>query len=135
MAHSTLTIGEVSRRSGVAASALRYYERAGLLAAPARVGGQRRYDASVLEQLATIRVAKEAGFTLAEIAVLLRGETDGWQPMVERKLEDVERMLERARTMKSLLQVAMTCGCTHPLRCDLLNETLRTQVARGQSQR
>ena len=66
-----LTIGEISRRAGVAASTVRYYESIGLLPAPERERGQRRYDESVLGKLGFIGVAKEAGFTLPEIAELM----------------------------------------------------------------
>ena len=59
-----LTISEVTRRTGVPASTLRYYESVGLLPAPARVSGHRRYGAEVLNQLAVIRLAQEAGFTM-----------------------------------------------------------------------
>ena len=64
---AVLTIGEVARRAGVRASAIRYYEEAGLLPAPERVGGKRRYDEGILRRLAIIGGAKRAGFTLREI--------------------------------------------------------------------
>ncbi|HEX2211710.1 MAG TPA: MerR family transcriptional regulator, partial [Longimicrobium sp.] len=62
-----LSIGEVARRTGVAASALRYWEDAGLLPAPRRVGGRRRYDADAVRRVEVLRSAQQAGFTLAEI--------------------------------------------------------------------
>jgi DNA-binding transcriptional MerR regulator len=68
-----LTIGEVAGRAGVRASAIRYYEEAGLLEEPERVGGKRRYDEEVLRRLALIGSAKRAGFTLGEIRTLLCG--------------------------------------------------------------
>ena len=68
-----LTIGEVARRAGVRASAIRYYEEAGLLEEPERVGGKRRYDEEALRRLALIGGAKRAGFTLGEIRTLLHG--------------------------------------------------------------
>ena len=75
-----LSIGEVGRRSGVAPSAIRYYERLGLLPRPARAGGKRRYDASVLEWLSLIALAREAGFTMKEIKRLVTGFTPGTPP-------------------------------------------------------
>ncbi len=60
-----LMIGEVARRAGVRPSALRYYERAGLLPTPRRINGRRRYDPGVLQRLDAIRFAQRAGFTLA----------------------------------------------------------------------
>jgi MerR family redox-sensitive transcriptional activator SoxR len=62
-----LTIGEVARCTGVSTSAIRYYEEAGLLPEPERVGGKRRYEKEILRRLALIRGAKGAGFTLGEI--------------------------------------------------------------------
>ena len=62
-----LTIGEVARQAGVTATTLRYYEQIGLVPAPARLGGQRRYDVSVLARLEVIQLCKSAGFALDEI--------------------------------------------------------------------
>ena len=61
-----MTIGEVARRAGVRASAIRFYEKAGLLPAPARRSGQRQYGSAVLERLTLLEYAKNCGFTLAE---------------------------------------------------------------------
>ena len=62
-----LTVGEVAERSGFATSALRYYEREGLLSASRTSGGQRRYERSVLRRLAFIRAARNIGLTLDEV--------------------------------------------------------------------
>ncbi len=72
-----MTIGEVARQTGVRTSTLRYYEEIGLLPAPSRVNGQRRYDAGILQSLALIHVAQQAGFTVAEIQVLLNSILTG----------------------------------------------------------
>ncbi len=72
-----LTIGEVARRSGVAATTLRYYEQIGLLPAPIRLGGQRRYDEAVLSRLEVIALCKTAGFALDEIQRLLAARWPG----------------------------------------------------------
>jgi DNA-binding transcriptional MerR regulator len=66
-----LTIGELARRAGVTASALRYYEELGLLPPPARISGQRRYPESAARLVAAILLYSDAGFTLAEQKVLL----------------------------------------------------------------
>jgi MerR family transcriptional regulator, redox-sensitive transcriptional activator SoxR len=68
-----ITIGEVARRTNVRASAICYYERVGLLPEPVRVHGRRRYEQEVIGQLALIKGAKRAGFTMREIRVLLHG--------------------------------------------------------------
>lgn len=112
-----LTIGAVARRSGLRASALRYYESAGLLPAPRRVSGQRRYDAAVLERLAVIRVAQEAGFTIAETRTLLHGFAPDtppparWHALATRKLPEVEALIARAEGMKRVLEAGLRCEC------------------------
>ena len=67
------TIGEIANLAGVQPSTLRYYESIGILPAPRRVSGQRRYSVEVLQILAVIQLAKEANFTLPEIRALLYG--------------------------------------------------------------
>jgi MerR family redox-sensitive transcriptional activator SoxR len=120
-----LTIGEVARRAGVATSSIRYYERIGLLPEPARLAGQRRYDAEVLGRLGFIGVAQDAGFKLREIKQLVAG-VDGPGGMAEQmrslsiqKLDEVEALLERTKAMKGWLEVAKQCGCTSPSECAL----------------
>ena len=120
-----LTIGEVARRAGVATSLIRYYESIGLLREPDRLHGHRRYDTDVLGRLAFIGVAQSAGFKLAEIKELVGGIDDGEalsdniRTLSVRKLDEVEELLERARTMKGWLEVAQTCGCATPDECTL----------------
>jgi MerR family redox-sensitive transcriptional activator SoxR len=112
-----LTIGAVARRSGLRASALRYYESVGLLPAPPRVNGERRYDAAVLERLAVIRMAQEAGFTIAEIRTLLHGFAPDtppltrWHALATRKLPEVEALIARAEGMKRILEAGLRCAC------------------------
>lgn len=120
-----LTIGEVSRRAGVPASSIRYYERIGLLPAPDRISGQRRYDPEVLGKLGFIGVAQSAGFKLREIEELM-GSIDRKDGMGEQmralsaeKLCEVEALLERTRAMRGWLEVAKQCGCASPSECAL----------------
>jgi MerR family redox-sensitive transcriptional activator SoxR len=68
-----LSIGEVARQVGIRASAIRYYEQAGLLPAPRRRSGQRRYDPDIIDRLALIEFAQQAGFTIGEIRTLFEG--------------------------------------------------------------
>ena len=76
-----LTIGELARRAGVTASALRYYEELGLLPVPVRISGQRRYPESAARLVAAILLYSDAGFTLAEQRALIapRDGTPGWR--------------------------------------------------------
>ncbi len=110
-----MTIGEVARRSGVPATTLRYYEDIGLLPAPGREGGCRRYDGRVLRRLALVDTAKRAGFSLLEVRELLEGfdssvpATERWRLLASRKLPEVEHLLERATAMKRLLERGLIC--------------------------
>jgi MerR family redox-sensitive transcriptional activator SoxR len=122
-----LTIGEVARRAGVATSSIRYYERIGLLPAPDREGGQRRYDADVLGKLGFIGVAQSAGFKLREIKELMNGVDSAsgmgeqMRSLSSQKLGEVEALLERTKAMKGWLEVAKECGCATPAECALFS--------------
>lgn len=118
-----LTIGEVARRTGVRASAIRYYEEAGLLPEPERSGGKRRYDEGVLHRLALIGGAKRAGFTLGEIHTLLHGFTAGtgaperWQVLASEKLVQVDEAIAQLRETRELLEEALRCKCASLNEC------------------
>ena len=120
-----LSIGEVARAVGVATSAIRYYEEAGLLPAPARINGRRRYDASVIQRLAIIQFAQQAGFTLAEIRDLFYGFAAGthpdvrWQALAERKLDELAAQMARIEAMRGLLAEGIRCGCLTMEQCVL----------------
>ena len=112
-----MKIGELAGRSGLNASAIRYYETRGLLPAPHRTGGQRRYPANALDRVLLIRFASEMGFTLSEIKVFLNGLRDDapvgprWKKLAHRKIQEVERGIQRARRLKSLLEHLLHCRC------------------------
>ena len=109
-----LDIGEVARRAAVRPSALRYYEELGLLASPSRTAGRRQYDESVLRRLRVIALAKEAGFTLADIRELLSGPghaTTRRHALTRRKLDEVNARIARAEAMRSRLEASLACDC------------------------
>ncbi len=112
-----LTIGEVARRARVRPSALRYYESDGLLPAPHRINGQRRYQASILDQIAVIQLAQQAGFTIQEIHTLLSGfgveipPSERWRTLAQRKMAELDALVVRAQRMKQLLGHLMDCAC------------------------
>ncbi len=113
-----ITIGEVARRAGIRASAIRYYESVKLLTAPRRINGRRRYDASVLDRLAVIQMAQQAGFTVAEMRTLFHGfpaETPAsarWEALARQKLVEVEALIRRAQAMKRVLEEELLrCQC------------------------
>src|SRR6266851_31019 len=95
-----LAISEVARRVGLRASAIRYYERIGILLPARRVGGQRRYDVTVLHRLAVVRRAQEAGFSLDEIRQLFSRLRESapisarWNEIAERKLVELDARME-----------------------------------------
>lgn len=104
-----LSIGEVSQRTQLRPSALRFYEEKGLITPTTRVGGKRRYHPAILRRLALIEMATRAGFTLAETGALLGDASDGstpqqWDELATRKVHELEETIQRARTMQRLLE-------------------------------
>ena len=106
----TFEIGEVARRSGLRTSAIRYYESIGLLPEPERVGGRRRYTPDVLRTLAVIGTAQRAGLSLDETGALLSG-SEKLPEIAQRKLPEVEALIERARLVQGWLEAAADCRC------------------------
>src|SRR5437879_1361653 len=98
-----IAIGEVARRAGLRPSALRYYERLGLLPRPLRESGRRRYDGGVLPRLQVIAFARECGFTLGEVRELFGGKpySARLRALADRKLDQLDRTVERIHAMRS----------------------------------
>lgn len=125
MAEATLSIGEVAERAGTSISAIRFYEREGLLPAAERVGGQRRFTEETVQRLGIIDVAKQAGFSLEEAGVLLTSIDEGapaheqLQALAARKLPEVDALIERAQAMRDWLTTASACGCDSLESCAL----------------
>lgn len=117
MPSATLTIGQLARQAGLNTSAIRYYEKVGLLPAPERESGQRRYGPADLRRLQVIDVAKRAGFTLDDARVLLATDGEGnpahaqLRDLAQRKLPEVDALIERAQAMRDWLQTATGCTC------------------------
>jgi MerR family redox-sensitive transcriptional activator SoxR len=117
MSHTTLTIGQLARRAGINTSAIRYYERVGVLPPAARESGRRRYGEDAVRRLEVLDVAKRAGFSLGEARLLLE-RVDAGTPafeavreLAERKLPDVDALIARAQAMRSWLLAATDCSC------------------------
>ncbi|HEX9345061.1 MAG TPA: MerR family transcriptional regulator [Candidatus Acidoferrum sp.] len=112
-----MKIGELAARASLNASAIRYYEKMGLLAAPQRIGGQRRYPSDALHRVLLLRFATDMGFTLAEIKLFLSGLRDNapvgprWKKLATRKLAEVDQSIDRSLKLKSLLQGLLRCRC------------------------
>ena len=106
-----LPIGEVSKSTGVAVSALRYYDEIGVITVSARVGGKRCFDPDTVGRVNFIRRAQEAGFSLEEIRRILDDERVGSQELVEDKLAELSERRDRLDTMIGLLAEIRDCGC------------------------
>ncbi len=129
-----MSIGEVARQAGVRPSALRYYEGIGLLPRPERENGRRRYEGEVLrevlDRLAVVRVAQQAGFTIDEIRVLLDGfsedipPSERWRVLASEKLPEIEALVERALSMKQLLERGLRCECLRLKDCEIIDSPL-----------
>jgi len=128
MAAATLTIGELSHRSGVSTSALRYYESQGLIGSERTSGNQRRYRRAVLRRVAFVRSAQRVGLTLEEIAEALGTLPEGrtptradwarlsrsWRPRIDAQIERLERLRDK-------LDGCIGCGCLSLKTCSLQN--------------
>ncbi len=126
-----LTIGELARRAGRSASTIRYYESVGVLPEPERITGRRRYPPHALRRLAVIDTAQRAGLSLQEIAELL-GSSPGdpaaierLRQIAERKLPELEALIERVAVVKRWLQEAAACRCPSLDDCPLFDDADR----------
>jgi DNA-binding transcriptional MerR regulator len=126
-------IGELARCTGVAPSALRYYERIGLLSPVGRAGQRRHYEASSAERVALIRLYQDAGFTLAEIGRLLAAGTPGrraWGRLAERKIAELDARIAGAQRAKALIQHALECPHRDLLTCPNFRSALEAHLRR-----
>ena len=114
---NALSIGEVARRAGVRPSALRYYEKVGLVAPPPREHGRRRYAPSVFQALAVIAAAKRVGFTIVETRRLVAGFAPDvpaaarWRILAAEKERELVAVIRQARRKRALLKEALRCPC------------------------
>ncbi|MEV0847350.1 MerR family DNA-binding protein [Streptomyces sp. NPDC049954] len=121
-----LAIGELARRVGLRASALRYYESLGLLPGARREGGRRMWPATAERRVALIRMARRAGFTLAEIRGLLdpdttTGASRQWRALATRKLPELDTAIEELRLLRAAVADCLECGCMNFASCGLLS--------------
>jgi len=139
---SGLTIGKVARETGVGIETLRFYEREGLIAEPARrPSGYRDYGPAVIQRVGFIKRAKELGFSLREIAELLSLRVDEQRTcadiysLARAKIGDIERRLAELRRMKkALASLAAACTGAGPTgECPIL-DALEREDGRNQPQ-
>ena len=123
-----LTVSEVARRSGYAASALRYYEREGLIGASRTSGGQRRYQRNVLRRLAFIRAARNVGLSLDEVRTELaqlpagRAPTKAdWSRISRDWRHRLDEQIRALQALRSGLDSCIGCGCLSLRQCAVSN--------------
>ena len=119
-----LTISQVAQQIGIQPSAIRYYERIGLLPPAQRMSGQRRYDSTVFYRLAIVQRARQLGFTLSEIRQLFFGFRDmtqaseRWKTLSRRKLAELDDLIDGIKAVQTVLKRLMTkCRCENLDQC------------------
>lgn len=125
MSPETMTIGEVARQVDLNASAIRYYELGGLMPPASRVSGQRRYGLETVQRLGLLKAAKRLGFTLDETHLLLAAEAQGepagqMRSLAERKLSEVDALIQQLMEIRRLLLGATQCRADHLCDCAVL---------------
>ena len=125
---SELAIGEVAERSGVPASALRFYESVGLIGSTRTSGNQRRYERSTLRRIAVIQAGKAAGIPLEQIGAALATLPDDrvptrrdWERLSRTWRDDIDRRIAALNGLRDRLSTCIGCGCLSIDRCELLN--------------
>jgi MerR family redox-sensitive transcriptional activator SoxR len=115
-----LRIGEVARKSGLSTSAIRYYEKIGVVPRVARIGRQRRYGPLIIERLAIVRFAQHVGLRLIEIKWLLndvpgRPPPERWRKLAKERLRKVDSLIADAKAIRGLLQMTIDHNCPKPV--------------------
>lgn len=125
---SELTIGELAERSGVTPSALRFYERQGLIESRRTGGNQRRYPSVTLRRVAIVQAGKAAGVPLVQIGAALDSLPEGksptkrdWERFSRRWRAELEERIELLEALRTRLTTCIGCGCLSLQTCDLLN--------------
>lgn len=126
--HKELTVGEVAARSGVAVTALHFYETKGLIKSHRNQGNQRRYPREVLRRVALIKVAQRLGIALAEIGEALKALPDNraptaadWKVMSAQWSLDLDQRIKQMTLMRDRLNGCIGCGCLSMEACPLRN--------------
>lgn len=123
-----LTIGEVAARTGIATSALRYYEERGLIESVRTEGNQRRYERSIIRRVSVIRAAQEVGLTLREIADALRSLPEArtptkadWTKLARGWRQNIDERIAELEALRDDLGDCIGCGCLSLRSCALFN--------------
>jgi DNA-binding transcriptional MerR regulator len=132
MSERLLTIGELARRAGVASSALRYWEEIGLLPAPARISGQRRYPESAVALVGVILLLHDVGFSLAEQKTFMASRgvvVDEWQRLARRKLAELDEQIAKIRAAREAIDHALRCPHEDILQCTNFGNLITARLA------
>lgn len=126
-----MDIAEVARRSGVPASALRFYEEKGLIASTGRAGLRRTFSPDVIEQLSLIALGQAAGFSLEEIKGMLSsdGRTRIDRGALRSKADEIDATIKRLRALSNGLHHAAVCPAENHLQCPTFKRLLRVAGA------
>ena len=127
-----LGIGELGRRTGLATSALRYYERVGLLAPDGRANGRRYYGPASAERIALIRLCQDAGFTLAEVRAFIAAGSrrhPSWTRLMETKLLELKASIAQAHRAKALIEHALACQHRELSMCPNFRAALKKRLS------
>lgn len=124
-----LSIGELAERSGVATTALRYYDELALVRPVDRVSGRRRYATSAVMEVGLIRLLREVGFTLAEIGSFVRGGERGSRyEIVDRKLGELTEQQRRIEVARVVLEHARACPSGDLVGCPRLRSIVEGRL-------
>jgi DNA-binding transcriptional MerR regulator len=131
MAGDLLTIGELSRRTGVATSALRYYDELRLLRPAARVSGHRRYPPDAVGVVGAILFLRDVGFTLDEIRRLMAARSRSaraWHDLARRKLIELDERIAEAQAARVAVEHALACPREDVVTCPNFQEVVRLRL-------
>ena len=131
MPESMLTIGEVAARSKLNTSAIRYYERRGLLRADARKSGQRRYRESTLRRLVFIGMLQDAGLELDDIdGIIHAADVHAWKAIARTRLEELDQEIAQLQRAREYLAGALLCRFDHPATdCKIMGAEIDRRLA------
>jgi DNA-binding transcriptional MerR regulator len=131
MSDELLTIGELATRTGVATSALRYYEELGLVCSATRVSGHRRYPPEAVGIVGAILFLRDVGFTLDEIGQLMesRATSPGaWRDLARRKLDELDARIHEAQVARIAVEHAINCPREDIVTCPRFQEVVRQRL-------
>jgi len=131
MSGQQITIGELARRTGVTASALRYWEELGLMPAPSRVSGQRRYPPSAVQIVSVILFLRDVGFSLRELKTFIAPHStpEGWRQLAQRKLTELDQQIAHSQAARAAIAHALACPHQTLLQCPNFDSVFGARLA------